>query len=378
MKNLRLLSLVGLFVIFCTENVISAAHVVQQPFVLQPDAFVRQIANAALAGNNTQINQLLEDHPNYPINQTNPQGQTPLQLLLSKLNVQVDHVTLLLDLGADILAGNETPGNVRTSLHVAAGLNNQRIFRLFIKKILLDSLTAAIAEAGVPLLSLPPYNLAAPPNINVLQHNDTNLEHALSTVLECYDFSNSSILQANLNGLHFGLRGVAPEHTPAPAMESIRDFISVLKAYIVAPDRPAMESIEYFINVLKAYIHVNNLNIDSETLGNFNIHLRALNGKSLLQLAGDRRNTRLVSCICSRIYTPWTLRRLSRAPGTKWKDPMYDALQHNDEIKQTIRTRYWSLCLFLGGGLTTVTTVGFIFQGTISAFLGSLLGRTVD
>ena len=103
-----------------------------------------------------------------------------------------------------------------------------------------------------------------------------------------------------------------------------------------------------------------------------------LNGKSLLQLAGDRRNTRLVSCICSRIYTPWTLRRLSRAPGTKWKDPMYDALQYNDEIKRTIRTRYWSLCLFLGGGLTTVTTVGFIFQGTISAFLGSLLGRTVD
>ena len=164
MKNLRLLSLVGLFVIFCTENVISAAHVVQQPFVLQPDAFVRQIANAALAGNNTQINQLLEDHPNYPINQTNPQGQTPLQLLLSKLNVQVDHVTLLLDLGANILAGNAAP-EVRTSLHVAAGLNNQRIFRLFIKKILLDSLTAAIAEAGVPLLSLPPYNLAAPPKM---------------------------------------------------------------------------------------------------------------------------------------------------------------------------------------------------------------------
>ena len=356
MKNLRLLSLVGLFVIFCTENVISAAHVVQQPFVLQPDAFVRQIANAALAKNNTQINQLLEDHPNYSINQTNPQGQTSLEILLSRQDVQVDHVTLLLNLGADILAGNETPGNVRTSLHVASGLNNQRIFRLFIKKILLDSLTAAIAEAGVPLLSLPPYNLAGTPNINVLQHNDTNLEHALSTVLECYDFSNSSILQANLNGLHFGLKGVVPEHTPAPAMESI----------------------EYFINVLKAYIHVNNLNIDSETLGNFNIHLRALNGKNLLQLAGDRRNTRLVSCICRRIYTPWTLRRLSRAPGTKWKDPMYDALQHNDEINRTIRTRYWSLCLFLGGGLTTVTTVGFIFQGTISAFLGSLLGSTVN
>ena len=373
MKNLRLLSLVGLFVIFCTENVISAAHVVQQPFVLQPDAFVRQIANAALAGNNTQINQLLEDHPNYPINQTNPQGQTPLQLLLSKLNVQVDHVTLLLDLGADILAGNETPGNVRTSLHVASGLNNQRIFRLFIKKILLDSLTAAIAEAGVPLLSLPPYNLAAPPNINVLQHNDTNLEHALSTVLECYDFSNSSILQANLNGLHFGLRGVAPEHTPAPAMESIRDFISVLKAYIVAPDRPAMESIEYFINVLKAYIHVNNLNIDSETLGNFNLHFRALNDKNLLQLAVDRRNTRLVHCICSRIYNPWFLLRCTNGNG-----PMYKALQHNDEIKQTINTRYWSLCLFLGGGLTTVTTVGFIFKGTLSAFLGSLLGSTVN
>ena len=129
----------------------------------------------------------------------------------------------------------------------------------------------------------------------------------------------------------------------------------------------------YFINVLKAYIHVNNLNIDSETLGNFNIHLRALNGKSLLQLAGDRRNTRLVSCICSRIYNPWFLLRCTNGNG-----PMYKALQHNDEIKQTINTRYWSLCLFLGGGLTTVTTVGFIFKGTLSAFLGSLLGSTVN
>ena len=359
MKNLRLLSLAGLFVICCTENVSSTSQAVQQPneVVLQTgepdqqaDEFVQEITNAALAEDNTQINQLLEDNPNYSINQTNPQGQTSLEILLSRQDVQVDHVTLLLDLGADILAGNAAP-EVRTSLHVAAGLNDQSIFRLFIKKILLDCLTAAIENTPVPLLSLHPYNLEGFPDIIVLEHNDTNLERALSTVLECYDFSNSNILQANLNGLHFGLRGVAPEHRPDPAMESIRDFI----------------------NVLQAYIHVNNLNIDSETLGNFNLHFRALNDKNLLQLAVDRRNTRLVHCICSRIYNPWFLLRCTNGNG-----PMYEALQHNDEIKRTINTRYWSLCLFLGGRLTTVTTVGFIFKGTISAFLGSLLGSTVN
>ena len=226
----------------------------------------------------------------------------------------------------------------------------------------------------MPLLSLPPYNLAGTPDIRVSEHNDKNLERALSTVLECYNFSNNNILQDNLNGLHFGLRGVAPEHRPAPAMESIRDFINVLQAYIVAPDRPALKSIEYFISVLQAYIHVNNLSIDRETLGNFNIHFRALNGKNLLQLAGDRRNPRLVSCICSRIYNPWVLRCLSRQPDTEksWRRPMYDALQYNDEIKRTIETRYWGLCLFLGGGALT-TTVVLVARSAIGAYIGGLI-----
>ena len=348
MKNLRLLSLAVVFVICCIEDVSSAAHVVQQP-----DEFVQEITNAALAGDNTQINQLLDANPNYSIDQQNPQGQTPLHILVSSLagqDVQIVHVTLLLQRGADgLMAAN----NRTTPLDMAAATGGvqqagQLILRVVVKKIILDRLVHAIANNQVRPFN-PTENYSDIAATSTETPTDDNLTLKLCIVFERYNIP-TNILQAIIDSLQVG-------------------------------DAPNQPTIQYHMDLLQAYIHVNNLNIDSETLGNFNLHFRALNDKNLLQLAGDRRNIRLVRCICSRIYNPWVLRYLSRQPDTEklWRRPMYDRLQYDDEIKRTIRTRYWSLCLFLllgGGG--ALTTVGLIFKGTLSAFLGSLLGSTVN
>ena len=353
MKNLRLLSLVVVFVICCTENVSSTSQV-----VLQPDEFVQRIADAALNENRTQIEQLLQANSNYSIDQQNQEGKTPLHALLDRTDADVAtrHVVALLKFNPRVLI---TDRDRKTPLHAAAEAiqgyqrnaaaeaaaeaipRYQRILQLLVTKILVDRLTPH-----------EPHDPERDRNTTAEAYF-TDLENRLSIVLE--DPFDHQELQNTLRWLQ----------SRAPLNN---------------------QTIQEFAKLLQAYIHVNNFNIDKETLGQFDIdmHLTTpvkdiINNKNLLQLAGDQQNTRLVSCICSRIYTPWTLLRLSKAPGTKWKDPMYDALQYNDEIKRTIRTRYWSLCLFLllgGGG--ALTTVGFIFKGTLSAFLGSLLGSTVN
>jgi ankyrin repeat protein len=352
MKNLRLLSLAGLFVICCTENVSSTSQAVQQPneFVQQPgepdqqsDAlFVQQITNAALAENNTQIQQLLDANPNYSIDQQNPQGQTPLHILLSSLagqDVQIVHVTLLLQRGADgLMAAN----NRTTPLDMAAATGGvqqagQLILRVVVKKIILDRLVHAIANNQVRPFN-PTENYRDIAATSTETPTDANLTLKLCTVFERYNIP-TNILQAIIDALQVG-------------------------------DAPNQPTIQYHMDLLQAYIHVNNLSIDSKTLGNFNIHFRALNGKNLLQLAGDRRNTRLVHCICSRIYTPfytpWALYYLSRASDTNWISPMYDNLRCNDEIRQTIRTRYWSQFL-------DYDVLRLVITGTIVACLGGLI-----
>ena len=137
-----------------------------------------------------------------------------------------------------------------------------------------------------------------------------------------------------------------------------------------------------FSKFLRVCLHINNHRITKQDLGSFGIQLqfetpmlkRIIGNKNLLQLAGDRENTRLVSCICSRIYNPWVLRCLSRQPDTKksksWiRRPMYDALQHNDEIKRTIETRYWSQ--FLDNDVSRIIVL--VITGTIGAYLGGLI-----
>ena len=70
MKNLRLLSLAGLFVICCTENVSSTGQVVPEQ-----DTFVERIVNAALNEDYAQINQLLQANSSYSIDQQNQEGK---------------------------------------------------------------------------------------------------------------------------------------------------------------------------------------------------------------------------------------------------------------------------------------------------------------
>ena len=280
------------------------------------------------------------------INQQDVNGQTPLHILLSnrqERDVRIDHVTPLLQLGAD---GLMAAINRTTPLDMAAKKwgekqADQDILRLVVKKIILDRLVHAIANNQVRPFN-PTENYSDIAATSTETPTDDNLTRKLCIVFERYNIT-TDILQAIIDSLQVG----------------------------GAQNQP---TIQYHMDLLQAYIHVNNLSIDRETLGNFNIHFRALNGKNLLQLAGDRRNPRLVSCICNRIYTPWTLRHLSRASDAEWGDPMYETLQHNDEIKQTIDTRYWGLCLFLGGAaLTTLTTVGLVARSAIGAYLAGLI-----
>ena len=330
MKNLRLLSLAGLFVIFCTDNVSSASQAVQQPFVLQPNAFVQRIINAALAENNTQIEQILDANPDYSIDQQNSVGRTPLHALISDPNARDRHVVALLKFDPELLARDE---GGKTPLDLAAAIQGDPvILQLLVTKILVERLT-------------PPGEASHPEPNATLKDYLAVLENRLREV-----FTHPI------------------NHQRLPELQDLEaNFNSLLRQSMPRENTTRKE----FSKFLRVCLHINNHRITEEDLGNFDIQLqfetpmlqRIIGNKNLLQLAGDRENTRLVCCICKRIYTPWTLRSLS-APDTKLGDPMYETLQHNDEIKRTIRTRYWGQ---LSHALTTVIT------GTIVAYLGFLI-----
>ena len=343
MKNLRLLSLAGLFVICCTENVSSTSQAVQQPneVVLQTgepdqqaDEFVQEITNAALAEDNTQIQQLLDANPDYSIDQQNSVGRTPLHALISKPNVRSSYVVALLKFDPELLvrdAGGKTP------LDLAAAIQrDQSILELLVTKILVERLT-------------PPGEASHPEPNATLKDYLAVLENRLREV-----FTHPI------------------NHQRLPELQDLEaNFNSSLRQSMPRENTTRKE----FSKFLRVCLHINNHRITEEDLGNFDIELyfempmlqRIIGKNNLLQLAGDRENTRLVRCICNRIYTPWTLRRLSRAADAKWGDPMYETLQHNDEIKRTINTRYWSQLS------DVLKTVGLVITGTIGAYLGFLI-----
>ena len=291
MKNLRLLFLIGFFVICCPEFVICCPEFVSSTGQASQQSNVspvERIANTALDAppgqEYTKIKTLLRSlatsssisdpqsqvTEQYLINQQDVNGQTPLHILLSnreKRNVGIDQVTPLLQLGAD---GLMAAIDRTTPLDMAAKKwgekqADQDILRLVVKKIILDRLVHAIANNQVRPFN-PTENYSDIAATSTETPTDDNLTRKLRIVFERYNIT-TDILQAIIDSLQVG----------------------------GAQNQP---TIQYHMDLLQAYMHVNNLNIDRETLGNFNLQFRALNGKNLLQLAVDRRNTRLVHCIC--------------------------------------------------------------------------------
>ena len=349
MKNLRLLFLIGLCVIYCTKNANSTGQASQQPNVSSVEQIVTTALDAPLEQEYAQIDALLSplvrssstsNRQNQVtkkdlINQQDGDGQTPLHSLISsERNVDPRHVVALLKFNPTVL----TIARDRTTpLHAAAIRNNPNILQLLVTKILVDTMSD-------------PFNPASSPAISRLSSNAyiKDLETRLSTIFE-----------SPIN------------------REKSAETLDLLRTRASNIDNARKNIIWECTKLLKAYMYINDYRIDKESFGDFDIHLSFEEAmfktiidkdkRNLLQLAGDQQNTRLVSCICSRIYTPWTLRRLSRAPGTKWKDLMSDNLPYNDEIKRTIRTRYWSQLS------DVLKTVGLVITGTIGAYLGFLI-----
>ena len=368
MKNLRLLSLAGLFVICCTENVSSTSQAVQQPneivlqtgeFVQQPgepdqqpnevvlqtgepdqqpDAlFVQQIINAALAEDITQINQRLEANPDYSIDQQNQEGRTPLHALLYRDNVATDHVVALLKFNPTVTIEDT---NRETPLHAAAIRGDQDILQLLVTKILVDRLT----RNG-------PHN---PEENTTFEAYSTDLKNRLRIVLE------------------------------GPiSHQQLEDTLGFLRA-----KAPQNQTRQEFTKLLKAHSYANNFDInfvtearEREAVRQFDIGLhfttsilKDIINKNLLHLAVDRENTELVDCICSQIKNPWVLYRLSRAPGTGWTGPIYDRLQENNDnikiAKKIIHRRLIILLCCIGGSLIATVWLGSI--SGIGSYLGGL------
>ena len=342
MKNLRLLSLAGLFVICCTENVSSTG---------QTDKLVQEIVDAASSKGSydqiyNQIDQCLRtssysiDQHQEVINWQNQEGKTPLHVLLYQKNVEIDHVVALLKFKPTILIKD---GKGETPLYAAAAIKgNQKILELLLTKILVD----------------------------YFRHNRP------------YDPEPYTAADAYFTGLKDELCRLLKSS----------NYEELEKAFEILGKAPQSQTRQEFTKLLKAYSYANNFGIKSSTkeredLRQFDIDLHFTTSmleniinKNLLHLAVDRENTELVECICSQINNPWVLYRLSRAPGT-WISPIYndndkdkDDIKKIEKIKNIINNRLWTLCSIGGSALAIL---GFIGSNTAGFYLrGKVLEKT--
>lgn len=359
MKNLRLLFLVGSFVMYCIKNSTSLAAIsIQESIQERATAYIYSNDN-----NLTHVGLInwLKTQENGQdlignINAGDERGETVLHRLLKKQNAPFLSVTLLLQRNANVLMVDQ---NQRTPLDEALEKvqDNKTMFNLLFAEIFLthprlvevfQSRQVRAFNPNVKLIDIDsdPTSVGLKPKLDngepIANQYYENLIARLKAVLKYYDIS-VDVLQDIIDSLQVG---------------EVRN----------------RSSIQRHINLLQAYIHVNNLKVTPEDLRIFNIKssFELLgNNVNLLHLAGDRRNIRLAHCICTQIYFPWDLYFLSRTPGTGIRRDMYDSLKC-DEIQRTINGWYRRFSLY-GVLATAVAVVCSVAPGAVSAYLGGLI-----